>query len=292
MNRFFLPVIAAVLALSSGPQLFSAETNVMTGNAAPAATNAPTDPVLNELKDLVSRINDKIKQDKTNETDLAGNLAEFEAVVDRHKDAPRAELAQVLAMKAQLYLQVLDEPEKALEVFKEIKTRFPVAEINGNTDEVIGTLQAMIEREKIHAGLEPGKPFPDFSEADVEGKPLSISKFKGKVVLVDFWATWCMPCVLELPEIQKAYEKFHDKGFEVVGVSLDEDKSRLQQFVKQKKMPWPEFFDGKKWENKLAVKYGVDSTPTGYLLDRDGKIILKVSNPEELEAFVAKAVEK
>jgi len=125
-----------------------------------------------------------------------------------------------------------------------------------------------------------------------DGREVDLAKLRGKVVLVDFWATWCMPCIMELPEVLQAYEKFHDKGFEIVGVSLDEDKERLAQFVKQKKMPWPQYFDGKRWQNKLAVKYGVDATPSGYLIDRDGKIITKITRAAQLEAAITKALEK
>jgi thiol-disulfide isomerase/thioredoxin len=112
------------------------------------------------------------------------------------------------------------------------------------------------------------------------------------VVLVDFWATWCGPCIAKLPDIQAAYAKYHDQGFEVVGISLDEEKSRLEQFIKQKKMPWPEYFDGKRWENKLAVKYGVEAIPAGYLLDGNGKIIGNMSGASDLDAAIATALKK
>ena len=101
-----------------------------------------------------------------------------------------------------------------------------------------------------------------------------------------------MPCIAKLPEIQDAYNKFHDQGFEIVGVSLDDEKGRLEQFIKEKKMPWPQFFDGKRWENKLAVKYGVDSTPTTYLLDRNGKVITKLTGSEDLNTEIAEALKK
>ena len=112
------------------------------------------------------------------------------------------------------------------------------------------------------------------------------------MVLIDFWATWCPPCIAKLPEIQKVYDKYHGKGFEVVGISLDVEKDRLEQFIKQKKMPWPEFFDGKRWENKLAVKYGVDVTPTSYLIGRDGKIIAALTGSENLDEEIGKALKK
>lgn len=291
-KRFLLALTALLLTLPASPNLFSAEPNPADTSPAPKDTNAVTDAAVADLNDLVSRINDKLKHDKTKESDLADNLKEFDALIAKHKDAKPDKLAQILVMKAQLYMEVLDQPEKALAIFKQIKSDYPTTQVNGNSDEVISNLQGMIERKKIRDALVPGASFPDFNENDVEGKPLSISKFKGKVVLIDFWATWCGPCVVKLPEIQKAYDKFHDQGFEVVGISLDVEKDRLQQFTKQRKMPWPEFFDGKRWENKLAVKYGVDSTPTSYLLDRDGKIIAKLSGSDDLETEVAKALKK
>ena len=71
---------------------------------------------------------------------------------------------------------------------------------------------------------------------------------KGKVVLIDFWATWCMPCVGEIPHVKEAYDQFHSKGFEVIGISLDDDKSKLKKFVVDQKMEWPQYFDGKQFE--------------------------------------------
>lgn len=290
-NRLLIALTTFLLTVLYSQRVVSAETNRTETTAAPNGTNAAA-AVGADLKDLVSRINTKLDQDKTNETDLADNIKEFDALLAKHKDAPPPARAQILTMKANLYLQVLGEPEKALAVFKQIKSDFPTVRLNGNTDDVINMLQSMVEKNKIRSSLVPGAPFPDFNEQDLEGKPLAISNYKGKVVLVDFWATWCPPCVLELPKIQEAYNKYHDQGFEVVGISLDEDKARLEQFVKEKKMPWPEFFDGKKWENRLAVKYGVEQTPTGYLLDREGRIIATPTAADDLDSEIAKALTK
>ena len=143
---------------------------------------------------------------------------------------------------------------------------------------------------KVRAALVEGTTFPDFSVEDVKGNPLSISGYKGKVVLIDFWATWCGPCVAELPNVLKTYEKYHDKGFEIIGISLDQDKGGLTGFIKQNKMTWQQYFDGQVWANKLAVKYGVEAIPATYLLDGEGNIIGKDLRGAALEQAVAKAL--
>jgi len=124
----------------------------------------------------------------------------------------------------------------------------------------------------------------------LEGKPLSIANFKGKVVLIDFWATWCPPCRAEIPNVVATYQKYHDKGFEIIGVSLDEDKAKLIDFTKDQNMTWQQFFDGQGWSNKLAVKYGIQSIPATFLLDGDGNIIGKDLRGDDLTQAVAKAL--
>ena len=138
--------------------------------------------------------------------------------------------------------------------------------------------------------LPVGSPFPDFSETDVNGKPISVAQYKGKIVLVDFWATWCGPCVGELPNVLKTYEKYHSKGFEIVGVSLDSDKSKLTSFIQAKNMTWQQFFDGGGWKNKIAQKYTVHSIPATYLIDKDGKLLAKNLRGPALEEAVGKAL--
>jgi thiol-disulfide isomerase/thioredoxin len=135
-----------------------------------------------------------------------------------------------------------------------------------------------------------GAPLKDFDEKDLEGKPLSIASRKGKVVLIDFWATWCGPCVRELPNVLKTYEKYHDKGFEIIGISLDSDKDKLTTFIKEKKMTWPQYFDGKGWQNKVSTQYGIQSIPATYLIDKEGKVLAIGLRGEALEAAVGKAL--
>ena len=111
----------------------------------------------------------------------------------------------------------------------------------------------------------------------LDGSAFDQAKFSGKVVLVDFWATWCGPCVAELPNVLENYKKYHDKGFEVVGVSLDNSREALEKFMKAREIPWEVIFEdtpeGHGWNNSLAQKYGVMGIPTVILIGKDGNVI-------------------
>jgi thiol-disulfide isomerase/thioredoxin len=107
----------------------------------------------------------------------------------------------------------------------------------------------------------------------VDGREVDLAKLRGKVVLIDFWATWCGPCVQELPNVIKAYKELNPKGFEIVGISLDSDKEKLQSFVKENDMAWPQFFDGKGWKNEIATTYEIRSIPAMWLVDQKGMVV-------------------
>jgi thiol-disulfide isomerase/thioredoxin len=118
---------------------------------------------------------------------------------------------------------------------------------------------------------EVGKPL-DIRFTALDGREVDLAKLKGKVVLVDFWSTDCGPCVAEMPMVKEVYQKLHDRGFEVVGISLDDKESVLRRFLKEKELPWPQHFDGKGWENRFAVQYGIFGIPTMWLVDRQGNL--------------------
>ena len=276
MKSKTLFALAALLGLLAGQSALAAGTNTVTA----------------DLHDLVARINAKLEAKQRTETALAAELKEFDALIAKHKGEDAEELAQVLTMKGGLYLEVLDQPEKAAAVFKQIKQDYPETKAGARTDEVLAMLAHQVEVKKIQDALAVGATFPDFNEKDLAGQPLSVASRKGKIVLLDFWATWCGPCRIELPNVIEVYQKHHAAGFEIIGISLDGEQARLESYIKDKNMTWPQYFDGLKWQNKLAVKYGVNSIPATYLLDGEGKILGKDLRGEDLEKAVAAALAK
>jgi thiol-disulfide isomerase/thioredoxin len=121
------------------------------------------------------------------------------------------------------------------------------------------------------AEVDFSKPL-DLKFTAVDGRQVDLSQLRGKVVLVDFWATWCPPCVAISPDILGLYKKYHDQGFEIIGVSADTDKQALINFTKKEGAPWPQYFETSQ-DNVLLEKLGIDSFPTLWLVDKKGVVV-------------------
>lgn len=137
------------------------------------------------------------------------------------------------------------------------------------------------EAKEIEAKTAVGSS-PAFTQPDTSGNLITLAAFKGRYVLVDFWASWCGPCRRENPNVVAAYQKFHDKGFDIIGISLDNNKKQWLDAIRKDGLNWTHLSDLKGWQNEVAIRYGVKIVPTSLLIDPQGKVIAKNLRGEAL----------
>ncbi|WP_417369226.1 redoxin domain-containing protein [Flavobacterium beibuense] len=147
-------------------------------------------------------------------------------------------------------------------------------------------LNQMLANEKAMEATEVGKTAPDFSASTPNGKTLSLNQAKGKVTIIDFWASWCGPCRKENPNVVAMYNELHDKGLNIIGVSLDKDDAKWKGAIEKDNLTWQHISNLQGWDEPIAVQYGVTSIPATVILDKNGVIVARNLRGEELKAKV------
>jgi len=180
-------------------------------------------------------------------------------------------------------IQALD-PDKYSDLYKSLDAglskKFP-------NDKNVIMFHEVVER---MLSTNVGQFAPEISLPSPDGKEIALSSLKGKLVLIDFWASWCGPCRKEMPNVIKTYSKFKNKGFEIYGVSLDQDKEKWMEAITKYGINWPQVSDLKYWDNVAARIYNVQGIPYTVLIDKDGKIIAKNLRGQELEKKIAEVL--
>ncbi len=252
------------------------------------AADDTQDTLRAKLTSVVEKVRAKLGQENVTEATLAEELKQIDALAQEYKSEQTDEAAQILVVKGTIYLQVLEDFDKAGAVFRQLKTDFPNSSQAQQVDEILKMVDAQKAAAEAQAALADGKMFPDFAEKDMNGNDISVAKYRGKAVLIDFWATWCGPCIQEMPNVIAAYKKYQARGFEVIGISLDRDEAALKAYLEKNAITWPQIFDGKFWDSKLANQYGVTAIPFTLLIDGDGRIVAKNLRGEALDLALAR----
>jgi thiol-disulfide isomerase/thioredoxin len=242
-----------------------------------AATNAPatTATASSDEKAAAQRISQDLKSAEKNDDSNQATWDALDARVDNYQKQ------YGVSDKTNHNLVMLRKQELDLVRHQRIDARYDsfVQKLNSDPMPQVKALVAKVVAFK-------SAPL-DLQFTAVDGTPVDLAKLRGKVVLIDFWATWCGPCCEQVPNVVAAYKKYHDQGFEIVGISLDQDKQALVDFTHTAGMPWPQYFDGQLWKNAISTRFDIHLIPNMWLLDRKGMLVTTFAR-DNLDARVAK----
>ena len=230
-------------------------------------------PLFANLNAVVMEINRTAEEDKK------------EALMNQYREALsklNSEVEKFIATRRSTYVSlfVISVTLQASENILDVERRFNLLDAALKNSKSGKELSDYIAYAKVGA---VGTDAIDFTQNDVNEKPVKLSQFKGKYVLVDFWASWCKPCRLENPNVVKAFSKFKDKNFTILSVSLDQEKELWLQAIEKDNLTWTHVSDLQLWNNAAAQAYHVQSIPQNFLVDPNGKIVAKDLRGEDLE---------
>ncbi|MDB5283071.1 MAG: alkyl hydroperoxide reductase [Bacteroidota bacterium] len=211
------------------------------------------------------------------------------------KDSSKVAKSPLVAMFYVTNVQIDQFPKENLAVLQRMEKEMPGSTYTKDYRDVYTKYEAQMKSQEgakqAAESIAVGKAAPDIDLKDPNGKSIKLSSLKGKVVLLDFWASWCGPCRMEMPNVVAAYKKYKDKGFTVYSVSLDKDAAAWKNAITALGMVWEnQVSDLKWWQSEAAVRYGIQGIPAAYLLDKNGIIVASNLRGEALDQKIAEVI--
>lgn len=259
----YLPVLAASGLLQLCTSLAFAADASTAGTPSASATLTKTSPKTEglEIRDEILALAQRGDAKAADWDAIDGKIQSYESQFSSNPEGLKF-IAALRRMQLQLGRTLLDEA-----YYKKLLSTLQASSI----PDVAAVAK---QQQEVQDRLARLKVAPmELSFTAVDGTPVNLANLRGKVVLIDFWATWCGPCRAEVPNVVAAYRKYHDKGFEVLGISLDNDKSTLLTFTKNHDMPWPQCLDGADGKNTIARSFGIFGIPSMWLVDKNGMLV-------------------